>query len=62
LFLSYIIVLCASALSPLPEPYIPKNDPKLKDALAMLEVVHKIIDETVDDALNDATEKVLREE
>jgi hypothetical protein len=50
----------AEALSSLPEPYIPKNDPKLKDVLAELEVIHKIIDKVVDEALNDIAERVLK--
>jgi DNA gyrase/topoisomerase IV subunit B len=54
--------LLTTTLLPLPKPYIPKNDPELKDALAMLEVVHKIIDNTMDEALNDVAEKIMREE
>lgn len=49
-------------LSPPPKLYIPKNDPELKDALVVLEVAHKIIDEVVDETLNDAAGKVLRGE
>lgn len=50
-----------SALSPLPEPYIPANNPKLKDVLTEFEAVHKIIDEVVEAALSEIAEKVLKE-
>jgi hypothetical protein len=58
----FLIYHCIAYSYPLAStrPYIPKND--LEDALALLEVVHKIIDKTVDEALNDIAEKVLREE
>jgi hypothetical protein len=41
-----------TALSPEPEEYISENDPELKDWLAELGVLHKIIDEVVDEVLN----------
>jgi hypothetical protein len=53
-------IFSTAALSPLPEPYIPENDPELKDVLVELEVVHKIIDEVVDEELNKIVERVLK--
>jgi hypothetical protein len=59
---SYImIVLLTTTLSPVHKSYTPENDPELKDALAMLQDINKIIDKTVAEALNDVAEKVLRE-
>jgi hypothetical protein len=49
------------SLSLLPEPYIPKNDLKLKNVLAELEVMDKTIDKAVEAALNEIAEKVLQE-
>jgi hypothetical protein len=49
-------------LSPLPEPYNPLADPEMKEALNVMSLANSIIDEVVDKLLNEATEKILREE
>jgi hypothetical protein len=49
-------------LSPLPELYNPLADPKMKEALDIISIANSIIDEVVDKLLNEATEKILREE
>jgi hypothetical protein len=49
-------------LSLLPEPYNPLVDPKMKEALNVMSLANSIIDEVVDKLLNEATEKILREE
>jgi hypothetical protein len=49
-------------LSPLPELYNPLADPKTKEALDVISIANSIIDEVVDKLLNEATEKILREE
>jgi hypothetical protein len=49
-------------LSPLPEPYNPLADPDLKGALDAISIANSIIDEVVDKLLNEAAEKILREE
>jgi hypothetical protein len=49
-------------LSPLPEPYNPLADPEMKEALVVMSLANSIIDEVVDKLLNEATEKILREE
>jgi hypothetical protein len=49
-------------LSPLPEPYNPLADPEMKEALDVISIGNSIIDELVDKLLNEATEKILREE
>jgi hypothetical protein len=49
-------------LSPLPEPYNPLADPEMKEALDVMCLANSIIDEVVDKLLNEAAEKILREE
>jgi hypothetical protein len=49
-------------LSPLPEPYNPLADPEMKEALDVISIANSIIDEVVDKLLNEAVEKILREE
>jgi hypothetical protein len=49
-------------LSPLPEPYNPLADPDMKEALDVISIANSIIDEVVDKLLNEATEKILRED
>jgi hypothetical protein len=52
----------AAKLSPLPEPYKLLVDPEMKEALNVMSLANSIIDEVVDKLLNEATEKILREE
>jgi hypothetical protein len=49
-------------LSPLLEPYNPLDDLDLKEAPDAISIVNSIIDEVVDKLLNEAAEKILREE
>jgi hypothetical protein len=49
-------------LSPLPEPYNPLADPDMKEALDVISVPNSIVDEVVDKLLNEAAEKILRED
>jgi hypothetical protein len=49
-------------LSPLPEPYDPQADPVMKEALDVMSVANTIIDEVVDRLLNEAAEKILKED
>jgi hypothetical protein len=49
-------------LSPLPEPYDPQADPVMKEALNVMSVANSIVDEVVDRLLNEATEKILKED
>jgi hypothetical protein len=49
-------------LSLLPEPYDPQADPVMKEALDVMSVANSIVDEVVDRLLNEATEKILRED
>jgi hypothetical protein len=49
-------------LSPLPELYDPQVDPIMKDALDVMSVANTIVDKVVDRLLNEATEKILKED
>jgi hypothetical protein len=49
-------------LSPLPESYNPQADLVMKEALDVMSVANTIIDEVVDKLLNEAGEKILKED
>jgi hypothetical protein len=49
-------------LSLLPEPYDPQVDPVMKEALDVMSVANSIVDEVVDRLLNEAAEKILKED
>jgi hypothetical protein len=49
-------------LSPLPEPYSPLADPVMKETLDIMSVSNSIIDEVVDKLLNEAAQKILKED
>jgi Mg/Co/Ni transporter MgtE len=45
-----------------PEPYNPLADPVIKEALDIMSIANSIVDEVVDKLLNEATEKILKED
>ena len=49
-------------LSPPPEPYNFEVDPSLKSALNVIRIANEAIDKAVDSLLNEAVEKVLKED
>jgi hypothetical protein len=49
-------------LSPLPEPYNPLADPVMKEALDIMSIANSVIDEVIDKLLNEAAEKILKED
>jgi hypothetical protein len=49
-------------LSPPPEAYNPEADPTMKEALDMIKIANEVVDEAVDRLLNEAAEKVLKED
>jgi hypothetical protein len=60
---SLIIIYFATAdLSPPLEPFNPKADPVIKEALDVMEVANTIVDEVVDKLLNEAAERILKED
>jgi hypothetical protein len=44
------------------EPYDPEADPFLKEALETIKIANEAVDEAVNKLLNEATEKVLKED
>ena len=54
--------LNAAELSPPLEPYDPKTDLSVKEALDMIKIANDAIDEPVDKLLNEAVDKVLKED
>jgi hypothetical protein len=55
------MIFCATELSLL-EPYNVEDDPALKEIFSEFKVVHAAIDEAIETLLNEATEKVLKED
>jgi hypothetical protein len=60
--ISSVDVFITAELSPLPKPYDPQADPVMKEALDVMSVANSIIDEVVDRLLNEAVEKILKED
>jgi hypothetical protein len=56
--------LCFNAveLSPPPELYNPEVDPSVKEALDIIKIANDAIDEAVDSLLNEAADRVLKED
>jgi hypothetical protein len=52
-----IIFFIAAGLSPLPEPYNPEADPVMKEALDIMKIANKVVDEVVDRLLHEAAKK-----
>jgi hypothetical protein len=49
-------------LSPPPEPYDPEADPTMKAALETIRIAEEAVDEAVNKLLNEAAEKILKED
>jgi hypothetical protein len=49
-----------AGLSPPPEPYNPKTDLAMKEALDVMKIANEVIDEVVDKLLHEAAEKILK--
>jgi hypothetical protein len=52
----------AAELSSPPESYDPEADPSLKGALNIIRIANEVVDEAVNRLLNEAADKVLKEE
>jgi hypothetical protein len=52
----------AAELSPPPKPYNPEVDPSLKGALDIIRIANEAVDEAVNRLLNEAADKVLKED
>jgi hypothetical protein len=46
----------------LPKPYDPQADPVMKESLDVMSVANSIVNEVVDRLLNEAAEKILKED
>jgi hypothetical protein len=52
----------ASKLSSPPEPYNPEADLAMKETLYIIRITNEAVDEAVDRLLNEAAEKLLKED
>jgi hypothetical protein len=52
----------AAELSPLPKPYNPLADTVMKEALDIMSIANSIVDEVADKLLNEAAEKIFKED
>jgi hypothetical protein len=57
-----IIYFATVGLSPPLEPFNPEADPVIKEALVVMKVANTIVDEVVDRLLNEAAERILKED
>jgi hypothetical protein len=57
-----LIFSIAAELPPPPEAFDPLADPETKKAIEIINMAEAIIDEVVTELLNEAAEKVLKEE
>jgi hypothetical protein len=49
-------------LSPPPEPYDPEADPAMKEALETIRIAEEAVDKAINRLLNEAAEKILKED
>jgi hypothetical protein len=56
------LYLDAAELSPPPEPYDPETNPSLKGVLDIIRIANEAVDEAIDRLLNEAIDKVLKED
>jgi hypothetical protein len=57
-----LIFSIAAELPPPPEPFDPLADPGTKKAIEIINIAESIVDKVVNKLLNEAAEKVLKEE
>jgi hypothetical protein len=56
------VFFTTAELSPPPEPYDPEADPAMKAALETIRISEEAVDEAVNKLLNEAAEKILKED
>ena len=55
-------IFITADLSPPPEPYNLEADPVMKEALDVMQIANKVVDEVVDKLLHEAAEGILKED
>jgi hypothetical protein len=61
-FITQHHIFITVGLSPPPEPYNPKVDPVVKEALDVMQIANEIVDEVVDKLLHEAAKRILKED
>jgi hypothetical protein len=56
------LFITIAELSPLPESYDPEADPAMREALETVKIAEEAVDEAVNRLLNEAAEKILKED
>jgi hypothetical protein len=56
------LLFTTAELSPPSEPYNPEADPAMKEALETIRITNEAVDEAVNRLLNEAAEKILKED
>jgi hypothetical protein len=54
------MLFITTGLSPRPEPYNPEADPIMKEALDVMKIANKVVDEVINKLLHEATERILK--
>jgi hypothetical protein len=55
-------IFITASPSPTPEPYNPKDDPVMKEALDVMQIANEVVDKVVDKLLHEATEIILKKD
>jgi hypothetical protein len=58
----YHHIFITADLSPTLEPYNPKADPIMKEALDVMKIANEVVDEVIDKLLHEAVERILKED
>jgi hypothetical protein len=61
-FVTHHHIFIIASLSPPPEPYNPEPNPVIKEALDVMQIANKVVDEVVDKLLQEAAERILKED
>jgi hypothetical protein len=61
-FVTHHHIFITASLSPPPEPYNPKVDPVMKEALDVMQIANEVVDEVVDKLLHEVAERILKED
>jgi hypothetical protein len=56
------MLFITAGLLPPPEPYNPEADPIMKEALDVMKIANKVVEEVIDRLLHEAAERILKED